>query len=119
MRAAALALAGLALASCAGDRAEPQTFAGVYRIGFETQAFWPAEGGGPYWVEGDKASLAALAGAVSKANGGLQWGGIAVEVEGLLSPPGKYGHLEAYGRSLRVTRVKATRPLDESLDTRG
>lgn len=115
--AALLALA--LLAGCAGSGGQAQDFAGVYRAGFETSAFWPANGDGPYWVEGDKAAMGALDAAVRRANGGSPWGGVGVEVEGVLSKPGKYGHMHAYERELHVKRVKATRPLDEAAGARG
>ena len=100
-------LAALALTACAGGARDTATFQGVYRAGFETQAFWPADGAGPYWVDGDARALETLDAAVKRANGGSPWGGVRVEVEGTLSPPGKYGHLNAYERKLRVRKVKA------------
>jgi len=115
---AALAVA-CALAACAGDRAQLGAYAGVYRAGFETQAFWPASGDGPYWVDGDAAALGALDVAVRRANGGSPWGGISATVQGELSPAGRYGHLGAYTHALHVKRVVTTRPLDESAGARG
>lgn len=90
------------------------SYKGVYRAGFETSAFWPDVGGdGPWWVEGEAKAMAELQGAVAKSNGGMPWGGVAVELEGALSAPGAYGHLGAYQKKLTVKRVKSARPLDE------
>jgi hypothetical protein len=36
-----------------------------------------------------------------------------VEVRGVLSAPGKYGHLSAYERKLRVKKVVRTGPADD------
>lgn len=113
-RRAVAALAGAAglwalavVGGCAGAGRDAANYAGVYRAGFETQAFWPADGAGPYWVEGDAKALDALDAAVKRANGGSPWGGVRVELEGELSQPGKFGHLNAYERKLRVLKVKA------------
>ncbi|MBU6372004.1 MAG: hypothetical protein KJS97_04690 [Alphaproteobacteria bacterium] len=112
--------AAAAITACAGAGRDAATYQGVYRAGFETQAFWPADGAGPYWVEGDAKALDALDAAVKRANGGSPWGGVRVELEGALSPPGKYGHLNAYQHKLRVLKVKAVLgPPDDAAGARG
>ena len=114
------ALAGLlALSACAGAAPPATTYSGIYRTGFETQAFWPATGGGPYWVEGETRAMKDLDAAVGKHNGGSPWGGVRVEVRGVLSPPGKFGHLSAYERKLRVKKVVRTGPADDGAGPRG
>lgn len=126
-RRALVALAGAAslmavagLGACAGGGRDAATFTGVYRAGFETQAFWPADGAGPYWVDGDAKALDALDAAVKRANGGSPWGGVRVELQGTLSPPGRYGHLNAYERKLRVRKVTSVLgPADDGAGVRG
>jgi hypothetical protein len=109
MRARLLALAALAaLPGCATGGA---TFDGVYAVGFETQAFWSAEGEGPWWVDGRGAAGRRLENAVRDANAGLPWGTVRVELRGALSDEGEYGHLGAYERRLTVYEVISVQPM--------
>ncbi|MBL8548819.1 MAG: hypothetical protein JNJ73_02455 [Hyphomonadaceae bacterium] len=112
----------LALAACAatpGVEGEEETvnpantsggarrFKGVWDFHFETSAFAPENGGeggqGPYWLSGEGDVWRALTAPFGAT--GRPWGEVAVEIEGELSGPGRYGHMGAYTRELRVTRV--------------
>lgn len=97
-------LLALSLAACASTSAAPQRYSGVWDFQFETSAFRTDEGRGPYWLSGDGAAWEQL-NAPLQARGQGPYGRLRVVVEGELSAPGRYGHLGAYERELRVTRV--------------
>ncbi|MGE3251787.1 MAG: hypothetical protein AB7J28_08490 [Hyphomonadaceae bacterium] len=106
----------LALIACAsahaGHEANAERFEGVWDFHFETSSFRTTDRQGPYWLSGDGEvwpQLTAPFGAT-----GHPWGTLDVVVEGELSAPGQYGHLGAYERELRVTRVISSRLHEES-----
>ena len=114
MRRAFLAgLLALGLSSCATAGGSPRTFTGVWDWGFETSSFTTNRGEGPYWLSGEGANWDALVAPI-RASGGGPWGQVAIVVEGQLSPAGRYGHMGAYARELRVTRVIEARLLRSS-----
>jgi hypothetical protein len=97
----------LALAACAsGAQTSPRSFAGTWAFHFETSAFVTDAGEGPYWLAGDDVWPQLTAPFSTTGN---PWGEAHVVVEGELSAPGQYGHLGAYERELRVTRVIESR----------
>jgi hypothetical protein len=101
-------LAGLlALAACASAPAGPRRFSGSWEFHFETSAFRTDAGAGPYWLAGDGEVWPQLTAPFTQA--GTPWGELHIVVEGELSAPGSYGHLGAYTRELRVTRVLESR----------
>ncbi len=103
-------LLALPLVACAtGGDSEPRAFTGVWQWSFETSAFTTNTGQGPYWLVAEGENWEALV-APLRASGG-PWGRVAVVIEGNLSPVGQYGHLGAYSRQLRVTRVIEARLL--------
>jgi len=103
-------LLALPLVACATDsNSGPRAFTGVWQWSFETSAFTTTHGEGPYWLVAEGANWEALV-APLRASGG-PWGRVAVVIEGNLSPVGQYGHLGAYSRQLRVTRVIEARLL--------
>ncbi len=103
------ALLGLGLAACASSApAAPQRFAGVWDWHFETSSFVTEDGRGPWWLSAEGAAWEALNAPFAAAGRG-PWGRLRVVVEGELSEPGQYGHLGAYERELRVTRVVEAR----------
>jgi len=113
-RAFLVSLLGLLLAACASASAsQTQRFSGTWDWHFETSAFTTDAGEGPYWLAGDGAVWDQLSAPFSESG---PWGRAHLIVEGRLSPPGQYGHLGAYSRELRVTRVMEARevPLGES-----
>lgn len=101
----------LGLVACAGEAMErpprPRRFSGTWDFHFETSAFVTEAGEGPYWLAADGETWGALTAPFTEV--GSPWGELEIEVEGLLSPPGQYGHLAAYERELRVTRVISSR----------
>jgi hypothetical protein len=97
----------LALVLSAGSTpamSSPQRFVGEWAWHFETSAFTSSDGEGPYWLSADRAVWEQLS-APFATNGSGPWGRAQIVVEGTLSAPGQYGHLGAYQRELRVTRV--------------
>lgn len=110
MRRAFLAsLFGLALAACATPSASsPQRFSGEWAWHFETSAFTTDNGAGPYWLAADGDVWPELTAPFTESGAG-PWGRAHVVVEGVLSQRGEYGHLGAYTRELRVTRVISAR----------
>lgn len=98
------AVLGLALAACATVAGEPQRYSGTWDWHFETSSFTTDGGEGPYWLVGEGEVWSELNAPFQQAGRG-PWGRAHLVVEGELSPPGRYGHLGAYERELRVTRV--------------
>jgi hypothetical protein len=119
MRRALLAgVFGLLLAACASASANgAQRYSGVWDWHFETSAFTPDGGEGPYWLSGDGAVWDRLNAPFNETGAG-PWGRAHLIVEGTLSPPGRYGHLGAYTRELRVTRVIEARLISARENTR-
>ena len=104
MRRAFLALLlASALAACASAPAGPARYSGNWEFHFETSAFVSDAGEGPYWLVGDGDNWPLLTAPFTQE--GRPWGQAHIVVEGELSPEGQYGHLGAYKRELRVTRV--------------
>ena len=98
-------LLGLALAACTTPSSGgSQRFSGTWDWHFETSSFVTDEGRGPYWLAAEGDTWDAL-NAPLRASGEGPWGRLHVVVEGELSAPGRYGHLGAYDRKLRVRRV--------------
>ena len=94
----------LALAACASTApAAPHRYSGSWDFHFETSSFVTDEGEGPYWLSGEGEVWPQLT-APLQASGG-PWGQVHIVIEGELSEPGHYGHMGAYERELRVTRV--------------
>lgn len=107
MRRALLALLiASALAACASAPAGPQRYAGNWEFQFETSGFVTDSGEGPYWLAAEGDNWPLLIAPFSDA--GSPWGRAHIVVEGELSPEGQHGHLGAYKRELRVTRVIAS-----------
>lgn len=107
-----IGLASLALAACASSApAGPQRFSGTWDWHFETSAFATDDGQGPYWLHAEGAAWDALNAPLRRSGGG-PWGRVHAVVEGELSAPGRYGHLGAYERELRVTRVIEARLIE-------
>jgi hypothetical protein len=101
-RAFLAALLGLALSACATPAA-PQRYSGTWDWHFETSSFTTDDGRGPWWLHAEGAAWEQL-NAPLRAGGG-PWGRVHLVVEGHLSAPGHYGHMAAYEREFRVTRV--------------
>lgn len=83
-----------------------QRFKGTFDFHFETSSFMSEDGQGPYWLSGEGDVWPQLTAPFRST--GRPWGELAVEIEGELSAPGRYGHMGAYTRELRVTRVLST-----------
>ncbi len=97
-------LLGLSLAACASTSASPTRFSGTWDWHFETSSFLTDEGRGPYWLSAEGAVWDQI-NAPLRERGEGPWGRLHLVVEGELSAPGRYGHMGAYERELRVTRV--------------
>lgn len=98
---------GLAACVTAQPSGGAQRFAGTWDFHFETSSFRSDAGEGPYWLSAGGDVWTELT-APFAASGG-PWGQLDIVVEGELSEPGEYGHLGAYERELRVTRVISSR----------
>jgi|GEM_PF-1722531 len=86
-------------------------FLGHYNLGFEVSVFIPCDRGEAWWTGFDNNEIWKTFEKAVEANKGY----IYVEVEGELSPPGRYGHLGYYCRQLtvkKVTLVRASTPDD-------
>jgi len=92
------------LAACANASSAPQRFSGTWDWHFEMSSFTSDAGEGPYWLHGEGQVWEDLNRPFNEAGLG-PWGQLRVVVEGELSAPGQYGHLGAYTRELRVTRM--------------
>lgn len=98
-------LIGLSLAACASAApASGQRFAGTWDWRFETSSFVTDDGQGPWWLSADGPTWEQVAAPLTQSGRG-PWGRVRLVVEGRLSAPGRYGHLGAYEREFRVTRV--------------
>jgi hypothetical protein len=108
----------LALAACAGtgQQARARRFKGVWEFHFETSSFVAEDGAGPYWLSAEGEPWERLIAPFGET--GRPWGRAAIDVEGELSEPGRYGHLGAYSRELRVTRVLSARLVERDQITR-
>lgn len=103
-------LLGLALSACASTPAAPQRYVGTWDWHFETSAFTTDDGQGPWWLHAEGEAWEQI-NAPFAASGAGPWGRAHLVVEGELSAPGRYGHLGAYTREFRVTRVMEARLL--------
>lgn len=82
---------------------EAARYSGAWDFHFETSSFTTDAGEGPYWLSGDGNVWSQLTAPLQAT--GRPWGRLHIVIEGELSEPGQYGHLGAYARELRVTRV--------------
>lgn len=112
-RALLSALLCLALSACASAAQGAQRFSGTFDWHFETSSFVTDSGEGPYWLSAEGAAWR-QATAPIEASGRGPWGQVHLVIEGVLSAPGNHGHLGAYERELRVTRVIEARLIEAS-----
>lgn len=104
----ALLIAALGVSACAANPVSGvRRYAGRWDFHFETSSFVTSDGEGPWWLSGEGDAWPALTAPFGEA--GSPWGVLDIVVEGELSAPGQYGHLGAYDRELRITRVISTR----------
>lgn len=80
-------------------------YSGVYVLNWEEQTFTVEGGGEPWWTVLIGEAEAAMNAARPKGAKTPYGFRIRAEVEGVLSPPGAYGHMGAYKRHLTITRV--------------
>ncbi|MGE0595471.1 MAG: hypothetical protein AB7P07_03855 [Hyphomonadaceae bacterium] len=100
-----IGLFGLGLSACVSSAASaPRRFSGVWTWSFETSSFAADDGAGPYWLEAEGAVWREITAPIDRSGRG-PWGRTRLVIEGEVSAPGAYGHLGAYERRLRVTRV--------------
>jgi len=109
-RAFLFGLMGLAVlaggcASASAQQEEPARYRGLYVFGFETSTFVPDGADRGWWVEATPEARHALHAAALPRPQPHDAIFVRAEVEGELSPPGQYGHLGAYERTLTITRV--------------
>lgn len=97
-----LALLGACAVTGTGGSTE---YAGLYSQGFEVDSFQPCGSPEKWWVtEGEELRE-------RYRQAGVQpYDRVYVVVRGRVGPPGRYGHLGAYARELRVERVVELRP---------
>lgn len=116
--AAALALAAMALIQ--GTGTQEAVFEGRYTSGFEVSGFDPCGerwSGESWWVMADSAARAGLRASLDEVREGRGPGDyvtIFVEVRGAVTDTGRYGHVGAYDRRLRVTELLSARPADSA-----
>jgi hypothetical protein len=95
-----------ALTACTG-RSEARQ--GYVVLGFETSAFQPCGDAEQGWLSGDTDVMRELEDAFA-GMGETAGARLLVEVRGVLSREGSYGHLGAYPREFHVTEVLEARP---------
>ena len=100
-------LLSVALFSCATPQAK-ETYSGTLDWSFETSAFRTDDGRGPWWLSAEGDAWPQVVAPIQNSGAG-PWGRVHITVEGQLSAPGHYGHMGAYERELRVTRVIESR----------
>ncbi len=116
VRAAAALIVLATLSACAG-RSELRQ--GHVVLGFETSSFQPCGDAEQWWLSGDTDVMGELGKAFTDL-GGTAEARLFVEVRGVLSREGSYGHLGAYPREFHVTEVVEARlgqPADCSGET--
>lgn len=101
------ALAAL-LTACASTPVGSQTYSGTWDWHFETSSFVTDDGAGPYWLSAEGSNWDQIVAPIQRSGGG-PWGRVHLTVEAELSAPGQFGHLGAYEREIRVTRVIESR----------
>ena len=95
-----------ALMACTG-RSEARR--GYVVVGFETSAFQPCGDAERWWLSGDTDVMGELQDAFASM-GETAGSRLFVDVRGVLSREGSYGHLAAYPREFHVTEVIEARP---------
>jgi hypothetical protein len=108
-RTAAILFILAALAACSG---RSETRQGYVVLGFETSAFQPCGDAEQWWLSGDTDVMGELENAFADL-GGTAGARLYVEVRGVLSREGSYGHLGAYPREFHVTEVVDARPAED------
>ena len=106
---AALLIMVVGLAACVG-RSELRQ--GYVFFGFETSAFQPCGDAEQWWLAGDADVMGELGQAFASVRETLG-ARLYVEVRGVLSREGSYGHMGAYPREFHVTEVLTARPSRE------
>ncbi len=106
VRAAAALIVLATLSACAG-RSELRR--GHVVLGFETSSFQPCGDAEQWWLSGDTDVMGELGNAFADL-GGTAGARLLVEVRGVLSREGSYGHLGAYPREFHVTEVVEVGP---------
>jgi hypothetical protein len=79
------------------------TFRGLYTLGFEMSEFVPSGSNCRWWLAGDTEPLWMA----TDAPQGMDSATVRIEVEGVVSDPGCFGHMGVYRRQLTVTRIIA------------
>ena len=83
---------------------EPQLFKGYYVSGFERSEFRPRQ---RWWLSGAIEGCPFLDFNQKRYS---PWRQTYLELKGVLSPPGQYGHLGAYNRELTIVETVSCRP---------
>ena len=109
-RAFSAGVAALALSACATTPTTAR-YSGTWDWHFETSSFSTDDGRGPWWLHADGAEWEQINAPLSEAGAGT-WGRVHLIVEGELSPPGQYGHMAAYERQFRITKVLDVRRVE-------
>lgn len=107
----------LALTACTPGFADSSSrlYRGVYVQSFETSSFTACGSGERWWLTFASGAAASDFSERVGGTGSATWGKqVYVEWEGTPSEPGEYGHLGAYAREFRVTRVREARPATDA-----
>lgn len=83
----------------------PQTYRGRITIGFERSLFQPEGTNEFYWAKGPLHTLP-----IERHDRTIDHF-FDVEVEGVISEPGNYGHLGLYSREIRISKLLKTEPV--------
>jgi hypothetical protein len=113
-RAVLAGLLALCLCACAGKAAQADNvYSGEWDWHFETSSFVTDDGAGPWWLSADGAVWNDVTAPLQHSGAG-PWGRVRLTVEAELSAPGRYGHMGAYEREIRVTRVISAELIEAS-----
>ncbi|HVY86800.1 MAG TPA: hypothetical protein VG943_16835 [Caulobacterales bacterium] len=105
-------LLAMSLFACATPQGQ-NTYSGTLDWSFETSAFRTDDGRGPWWLSAEGSAWDDVVAPIRHSGGG-PWGRVHLTVQGEQSAPGHYGHMGAYARQLRVTRVLNARLISAS-----
>ena len=82
-----------------------ENWKGVYRAGFETQMFTPCGGKEGMWVEGKYQEIDDYISKTSNPTSTFYTTEVYVEIQGDVSPPGTYGHMDAFQQQINIVDI--------------
>jgi hypothetical protein len=106
------AIALIAVSACAQAPAGPREYTGYLRQGFEQSDFYPAGGGGPWWVtleEGEHATLDTLATGQGRGRAIV----VQITAQGVEKGPVDFAFRPKFANSLHITKIVDAQKVSE------